>query len=171
MQNELKIERIFDAPVDKVWKYFSDPKLYKKWWGPEGFSAPVIKIDFRVGGKFLGAMHGPKDSEFDKDLWSSGTYKEIVPHKKIVVTDSFADEKGNIVPSSYYGMEDFPLEMLVTLEFEDLGNKTKLTLTHSGIENISDKDREGMDQGWNSSLNKLARLVEPPAKRAASLKH
>jgi len=161
MKNDkLIIERIFDAPVKEVWKYFSEAELYKKWWGPEGFSAPVIKMDFRVGGKFLGAMHGPKGSEFDKDLWSMGTYKEIVPHKKIVVTDSFADANGNIVPSSYYGMEGFPLEMFITLEFEDLGERTKLTLTHSGIKGISDKDREGMNEGWNSSLNKLAQSLK-----------
>jgi uncharacterized protein YndB with AHSA1/START domain len=51
-------------------------------------------------------MRGPDG----KDYWSAGTYKEIVPMKKIVVTDSFADENGKIVSASYYGMDpSFPL--------------------------------------------------------------
>lgn len=171
-KNVLVIERVFDAPVETVWKYFSDPEMYKKWWGPKDFTAPVIKMDFRVGGKFLGAMHGPAGSEFDKDLWSTGTYKEIVPPNpstgsgrgKIVVTDSFADEHGNIVPSSHYGMEGFPLELQVTFEFEsirqaqdkEVDGKTKMTLHHEGIKDIDEKMRSGMDQGWNQSLDKLA---------------
>lgn len=44
--NELIIERIFDAPVEKVWKAWSDPAEMKKWWGPENFTAPSITISF-----------------------------------------------------------------------------------------------------------------------------
>jgi len=51
-----------------------------------------------------------------------------------VLTDSFADEKGNTVPASYYGLSpDFPLEALVTITFAEDGGKTKLTLRYLGI--------------------------------------
>ena len=57
-------------------------------------------------------MRSPRGEEF----WSTGVYREIVPMERIVCTDSFADEKGNIVPASYYGMQgDWPLECLVTV--------------------------------------------------------
>ncbi|MEX0616258.1 MAG: SRPBCC domain-containing protein [Candidatus Woykebacteria bacterium] len=164
-KNTLVIERIFDAPVESVWKYWTDSEMLKKWWGPKNFTAPVVNIDFRVGGKYLSCMRGaPAEGAPAQDFWSTGTYKEITPLKKIVATDSFADEKGSIVPSSHYGMEGFPMEMLVTFEFEeyppDGGGKTKLTLTHVGIENIPDEAREGMDQGWNESFDKIERALQ-----------
>lgn len=155
MKNDLTITRTFDAPVDEVWKYWTQPEYFKKWWGPKDFTCPSAEIDFRVGGKSHTAMHGPKGSEFDKDMWSIGTYKDIVPNRKIVVTDSFADEKGNMVSSEYYGMKGFPMEMLITVTFEDDKGKTKMTLTHSGIGNISETDRKNMEQGWNQSFDKL----------------
>src|SRR5436309_6181260 len=108
-KNELTIVRVFDAPREAVWKAWTDPERAKRWWGPKGFTAPFIEIDFRVGGKYLFCMRSPDG----KDYWSTGTYREIVPMKKFVATDSFADAKGKVVPASYYGMDaDFPLELL-----------------------------------------------------------
>lgn len=151
----LTIVRVFDAPVEAVWNAWSDPEIVKKWWGPKDFTCPAAHIDFRVGGKSHVAMHGPKGTEFDKDLWGVGVYKEIEPKKKIVVSDSFADEKGNVVPASYYGMDHaFPLEMEITVLFEPLeGNKTKMTLIHKGMP--VGKHREGAQSGWNQSFDKL----------------
>jgi uncharacterized protein YndB with AHSA1/START domain len=160
MADELVITRIFDAPRERVWKAWTDPEEAKKWWGPKDFTAPHISIDFTVGGTYLFCMHGPAGSPFDKDFWSTGVYKEIIPLEKIVTTDSFADEKGNVVPSTYYGMSGFPLEMLVTVMFEDQNGKTKMTLRHSGIESISDTDRKNMEQGWGQSFDKLAESLK-----------
>ncbi len=152
----LVIERVFDAPVELVWKAWTDPKQMMKWWGPEGFTAPVCEVDFRVGGKVLAAMQSP-DFNDGKPIWSTGTYKEIVPMERIVSTDSFSDEHGNLVPPSDYGMEgDAPLEMLLTVIFEDLGGKTKLTLRHEGL---PASESEGANVGWNQSLDKLAALL------------
>jgi len=73
------------------------------------------------------------------------------------MTDSFADEEGNTVPASHYGMSgDWPLEMLITVTFEEQEGETKLTLKHSGIEGIGAANRDNMRQGWNQSLDKLA---------------
>jgi uncharacterized protein YndB with AHSA1/START domain len=149
--NELVITRIFDAPREIVWKYWTDPDYFKKWWGPKVFTCPVSEIDFRVAGKYLHAIRSREGQEF----WSTGTYKEIVPMEKIVATDCFADKDGNVVPSTYYGMEGFPLELEVTFTFEDLGGKTKMTLTHVGIENIDEKISKEMEQGWNESFDKI----------------
>jgi uncharacterized protein YndB with AHSA1/START domain len=161
MANKIVIMRVFDAPVDEVWKYWTEPELVKRWWGPKIFTCPVIKIDFHVGGTILSCMRGsPAPGAPVQDFWSTGTYKVIIPMKKIVVTDSFADEKGNVVPSSHYGMEGFPLEMLVTFEFEEVDGKTRMTLTHSGLMNVDEKMREGMDQGWNESFDKVVEIVK-----------
>jgi uncharacterized protein YndB with AHSA1/START domain len=148
----LVIERIFDAPVELVWKAWTEPEAAKKWWGPRSFTAPTVEIDFRVGGKSLFAMQSP-DFNDGKPIYSAGEYREIVPLKKIVTTDCFADEHGNIVAATHYGMsDDFPLEMLVTVEFEDLGGRTKMTLRHEGLPT---HDREDAGQGWSESFDKL----------------
>jgi len=157
---ELIITRIFNAPCELVFKTWSDCEFVKKWWGPKGFTAPFCKNDFRVGGKYLYAMKAPEGTEIwsGKTIWSTGVYREIVPLKRIVATDSFADEKGNVVPAKHYGMNaDFPLELLLRVTFEDLDGKTQLTLRHVGFP--SEADKEGARQGWNESLDKLEEIL------------
>jgi uncharacterized protein YndB with AHSA1/START domain len=153
----LVIERVFDAPVEKVWRAWTETEMIKKWWGPKGFTAPEIKLDLRVGGKYLFCMRGPAGTEWDKDMWTTGEYKEVVPMKKIVSTDNFADKDGNVVSAKAYGMNhDFP-ELLLTITFEEQDGKTKLTLRHEGF---PAGDEVGAEQGWNQSLDKLAKVVE-----------
>ncbi len=153
-QKELVITRVFNAPRDEVWKAWTEPKRVKKWWGPKDYTAPSVKMDFHEGGKYLVAMRGPDG----KDNWSTGTYKEIVPLEKIVSTDSFSDEKGNVVPASYYGLTgDFALESTVRITFEDAAGGTKMTLRYKGI---SPEMMEGATMGWNQSLDKLAKSLE-----------
>jgi len=154
-RNELTIVRVFDAPREAVWKAWTDPERAKRWWGPEGFTAPFIKIDLRVGGKYLFCMRSPDG----KDYWSTGVYREIVPLQRIVSTDSFADEKGNVVPASHYGMpSDLPMEMLVTVTFEELGGKTRMTLRHVGLP--AGEQSKMAEQGWNASFDKLAKALK-----------
>ena len=166
-KNELLITRIFDAPVETVWKAWTDAETFKQWWGPKDFTCPSAKIDFRVGGKYLVAMHGPAGTEFDKDFWSTGTYREIDPMKKIAVTDSFADEKGNIVSAAHYGMSHtFPMESNVEISFEEQAglpggaSKTKMTLYYPDTSGIEGKMLKNMKEGWNQSLDKLASFAE-----------
>jgi len=94
-KKELSITRIFDAPRDNVWKAWSDPELFKRWWGPKDFTAPHISIDFRPGGKYVYCMRGAGLDGVVKDFWNPGRYREIVPREKIAATISFADEHGN----------------------------------------------------------------------------
>ncbi len=161
----ITIERIFDAPIELVWKAWTTPEMIKKWWGPEGFSAPSIKIDLRAGGKYIYAMQGPKGSKWDMVMYSSGVYKEIVPQEKIVSTDFFSDEKGNKVDPKEYGQSaDAPDEMTVIVLFEEIdGGKTKLSIIYPLPKNEAQAEamlKSGMQEGWNSSLNKLAVALE-----------
>jgi len=132
-----------------------------RWWGPKAFTSPICKIDFRVGGVWLGCMSSPEFQE-GRALWSTRVYREIVPLERIVITDSFADADGNVVPASYYGItEDMPLEMLVTVTFEDMAGKTRMTLRHEGMP--AGAIGEGANQGWNESFDKLAASLEQAA--------
>ncbi|MBI5223988.1 SRPBCC domain-containing protein [Candidatus Micrarchaeota archaeon] len=153
-KNELVIERVFNAPINRVWKAWTDPKQIMKWWGPKNFTAPSCKIDLRVGGKYLYCMRGsPSPGAPAQDFWVTGTYHEIIPIKKLVCTDSFSDEHGNIVSAEKYGMKDFPLELEVTVTFEEINGKTKMTLRQVGIPTATVK--EMTSGGWNESFDKL----------------
>ncbi len=153
-RNELEITRVIDAPRGLVWKAWTEPDQFVKWWGPKGFTAPVSKIDLRVGGKYLSCMRSPDGQEY----WSTGVYREIVPLQKIVCTDSFADREGNIVPASQYGLSgEWPLQLQVTVTFEEVDGKTRMTLRHEGLP--SGLMSEQTEAGWNQSFDKLSELL------------
>jgi len=98
----------------------------------------------------------------EQDFWSTGTYKEIVPMDKLVVVDSFADENGNIVSASHYGMPDtFPMESTITIMLEEDGSgKTKMTVTYPTTEGIEGKMLEDMKHGWSESFEKLEKVLK-----------
>jgi uncharacterized protein YndB with AHSA1/START domain len=152
--NQLTIKRTFNAPRALVWRAWTEPELYKQWWGPSHFTCPIAQIDLRVGGQYLSCMRSPDGQDF----WSTGFYREIAPYDRLVYTDSFADEHGNIVPASHYGMPDMPLEMLVTITLAEQGDKTVMTLVHSGLP--ADDHAVNAKEGWSQSFDKLAATVE-----------
>lgn len=152
---DLVITRVFNAPREIVFDAWSVPEQLMQWWGPKVFTAPVCKVDFRVGGKYHFCMRAPDGQEF----WSTGIYREIVRPEKIVKTDAFADKEGNPVPASHYGMQGYwPEYLLVTLLFEDQQGKTKLTLRHTGLP--EGEIFEMTEASWNESLDKLEGIVK-----------
>lgn len=154
-EKDILITRSFDAPKERLWKAWTEPEHFMRWWGPKGFSAPYSTIDLRVGRKYLNCMRGPGPDGVVRDYWSTGVYREIIPMKRLVCTDSFADCMGNVVPASYYGMPgDWPLEFTVTVEFGEHGGKTEMTLRHEGIP--EGRMKEECEAGWNESFDKLA---------------
>jgi len=149
LQNEIVINRVFNLPVSVVWLAWTDAEYFKKWWGPRGFTCPSSKMEARVGGKYLNCMRGPDGKEY----WSTGVVKELIPERKLVVTDSFSDDKGNIKPASEYGMTgNWPKELLITVYLEEADGATKMKLKHQGIPN---EMREDCIKGWNESFDKL----------------
>lgn len=148
-QKTISIERTFNLPLDTIWRAWTEPESMKKWWGPKEYTCPDCTIDFKIGGKFLASMQAADG----KKIWSTGTYKEIVPLKKIVNTDSFADGNGNVVPASYYKMPgDWGIELQVTTKFEEVDGKTNISLQHAGLP--AEISEECM-KGWQSSFDKL----------------
>ncbi len=151
----VEVARIFHAPVERLWNAWCDEELVKQWWGPQGYTAPSAKIDFRVGGKFLLAMKSPDGMV----IWSTGVYEEIVPNEKIVCTDSFADENGNVVSARDVGMPiDMPERLYITIEFQSVNvDQTKMVISHEGIPLEIHDD---CVRGWTGSIDKLQQLVE-----------
>jgi uncharacterized protein YndB with AHSA1/START domain len=152
---DLVITREFDAPRELVWKAWSEPEHFARWFGPKGFTIPHCEIDFQVGGRMFYAMRSPAGQQ----VWATGVFKEIVPLERIVFTDSFADEHGKAVPATHYGMsEAYPLEMLITVTFEEDGRSTRMTLRHSGLPSLAETGG-GEGEGWSESFEKLAEYL------------
>ncbi len=151
----ITITRLFDAPAERVWERWTDPDQFMCWWGPRDFTSPYARFDLQPGGKFLTSMRGLDG----RDYWDTGHFEEIDPQRRLVYTDNFSDENGNIVPPSYYGMEgDQPIEMAVQINLEEVDGKTRLTLEHCGFPggDMSAQAKEG----WNQSLDKLAECLQ-----------
>jgi uncharacterized protein YndB with AHSA1/START domain len=151
----MSITRVFDAPRELVWKAWTDPEYVMQWWGPKGFTAPVCKMDVRVGGKSLCCMRTPDGQEF----WNAVEYFEIVPHEKIVSSMYFADAQGNKVEPETLGIEHESIEGAFDVTtFEDLGDG-RTRLTHTGNEPMESAKNSGQLEGWNQILDKIAEVL------------
>ncbi len=148
-QDDIVIHRVFILPASKLWQALTVAEYFKQWWGPNGFTCPFCTMEARKGGKYLSCMRDPDGKEY----WSTGVVKEFIPEKKLVVTDSFADSKGNIIAASEYGMPgDWPKELLIAFELEEAAASTKLKLTQVGV---PEEMHDECMKGWNESLDKL----------------
>ena len=128
-KRDLVVTRIIEAPIELVWKAWTDPLYVMRWWGPEFYTSPTCKIDLREGGKYLFCMRAPQD-QGGQDMYTAGVYKKIVPMERLEFTQSLADKNGNPIDPAQVGMPpDFPKEMLTVVAFKAKGNMTELTIT------------------------------------------
>ena len=157
-KRDLVITRVFDAPVELVWKAWTDPEFVMRWWGPTGFTSPSCKIDFREGGKFVFHMRAPKEFQGGQDFYTSGVYKKTVPLTLIEFSQGLADKDGNRIDPATMGMPaDFPKEIPSALAFKRVGDKTELTATEYGwtVGQMRDMSEAGLSQ----CLDKLAEVL------------
>lgn len=153
-QDWVRIEREFDAPLELVWQMWTDPELFKQWYGPNGMSVPTVEMDVTVGGtrKVCLAMQSPERS---MSMWFTGLFKEVNAPHRLVYTESMCDEAGNIIPPQSMGMPDgFPDITEVIVELNEVGGRTKMILVHIGVT----EGTEGAG-GWNQAFDKLSALV------------
>ena len=148
---ELTITRTFDAPRDLVWKLFTEPHHLMQWMGPRNFEARNFTQDARVGGTWRGML---LPANGGKDLWQGGTFRAIDPPSHISYTFAWDAENGQ--PSN---------ETLVTLDFESLGDKTKLTFRQIGFPD--EGERDGHRGGWGESFDKFEEYLASERKHAA----
>jgi len=161
--------RVFDAPRERVWKAWTDAEQMKKWWGPAGFKVHTARMDLRPGGIFHYGMKAPDGS----DMWGRFTFREIDAPKRLVFINAFSDPKGGV--TRHPGHMTWPLEMLSTITFEEVGNnpkgqggKTKVTVQWIPADSSTELERktfdeghDSMKQGWGGTMNQLAAYLEP----------
>jgi len=149
--NAVVIERLLDAPVETVWKMWTEAEHFAAWYGPTGATIPVATMDVRVGGTRLVCMEMQSPSG-TVQMWFTGEYRDIVENKRLVYTESLSDEHGNVLEPADMGMPaDHPATTEITVELEGRGDRTRMVMTHAGIP----ADSPGA-LGWTMALEKLA---------------
>jgi len=153
---DLIITRVFAAPVDLVWKAWTDPEYVMRWWGPDYFTSPSAKMDFREGGTSLVCMRAPKDFG-GQDMYSTWVYQKIVPMERIEFIQNLADKDGNQIDPAEIGMPpEFPRDMRTVVTFKDLGNgKTEMTVIEYNMPTADTEMGKNAELGLNQSLDKM----------------
>ena len=163
VKRDLVVARIFDAPVEQVWKAWSDPEEVKRWWGPQGFTCPIAEMDFREGGTSLVCMRSPDG----QDLYNTWTYRVIAPPDRIEFILNFADKDGRKLDPAELGMPPgIPKDVRHVITLRAVGEgRTEMTVTEYGYtaDEVVDMSRAGLEQ----CLDKMAESFEDSTQGAA----
>ena len=133
---ELRISRVFNAPIELVWEVWTDPNHIKNWWGPNGFTNTITQMDMKPGGEWDLVMHGPDGTDYK----NKSVFQEVIKHKRIV-----------------YEHVTGP-KFTATVEFEERGATTFLSwhmLFQSREEFIQTVKTFKADEGLRQNIEKL----------------
>lgn len=138
----LRLERFFDAPRELVFAAWTDRKHFSQWCAPAKFEIVDSRVDARRGGIWWSVMRAPDGEE----CRAGGVYREVVEPQRLVFTYAHELPNGDRGP-----------ETLVTVKFEALGKRTKITLQQATFDTV--EDRIAHDMGWSECLDRLATLL------------
>jgi uncharacterized protein YndB with AHSA1/START domain len=143
MPSIIRLHRVIATNTEKVYRAFVEADAIASWIPPYGFLCTVHEMNAKVGGghkmSFRNFTTGEQHS-------FGGTYIELIPGERIVYTDKFDDS-------------NLPGEMKVTIELKSVSVGTEINITQEGVPEIIPP--EACYLGWQDSLDKLKRLVEP----------
>jgi uncharacterized protein YndB with AHSA1/START domain len=136
-ERELVIIRVFDAPRHVVFAAWTKREHLLNWAAPHGFTVVDCDGDLRAGGSWRETMRSPEGKEHR----NGGTYREVVAPEKLVYTFAWEEDgkRGH--------------ETLVTIIFEEHGDKTKMTFRQGPFESV--ESRDGHRGGWSESFERL----------------
>ncbi|MFV8258656.1 SRPBCC family protein [Bdellovibrio bacteriovorus] len=154
----LVIDRQYDVPLEKLFAAFSSPEALKQWWWPEGIYTDHVEWEFRNGGRYYINMKG-----YDQGgSGMAGSIEEVVKNERIVMTDQFANERGQPISAKEANMPgEWPEKGYITFEFESHGKeRSGFKLSQEGIPNELQAD---CIQGWSQSFDKLQKYLSGPS--------
>lgn len=136
--DELLIERTFDASPELVYRVWTRPEHLMRWWGPKTYTTLAYEQDFRPGGAYRSCIRAPDGTE----TWMAGVYREIAPGERIVMTFRWED--------GAWGVDN-----LVTVTFAPApGGRTKFSFHQAPFASVEARDSHM--GGWSGLLDKLA---------------
>ena len=147
------VTREFDAPLELVWRAWTEKELLDQWWAPKPWKANTRNMNFNEGGSWLYSMDGPDGSS----ALCRVNFKTIIPQQSFTALDSFCDEQGN--PT-----EELP-QMLWKNEFIALGDQTRVhvEITFKSIEDMDKIIEMGFQEGFRAAHTNLDELLQEQA--------
>lgn len=151
----VKVERVFDAPLDLVWSAWTEAELLDQWWGPKPCKAETKSMDFSEGGRWLYAMVIPPD----KRIWGLKNFTKITPKKSFAYRSLFCDENGKVAP------ETTGSDWLIT--FAGNGGATLVTsdIRVDSLAHLEAQIKMGFKEGYTAGLNQLEEVLARLAER------
>ncbi len=143
MPNTIRLHRVIAARPEKVYRAFVEPDAMASWLPPFGFTCTVHELEAKVGGRHRMSFRNFTTGDSHS---FGGTYLDLVPGERLVYTDSFDDP-------------NLPGEMTVTVTLKPVSVGTELTVEQEGVPDVIPP--EACYLGWQETLQKLAKLVEP----------
>ena len=143
MPNTVRLHRILATKPEKVYRAFLEPDAMAQWLPPNGFAGTVHHLDAKVGGKYRMSFRNFTTGQSHS---FGGEYIELVPNERLRYTDRFDDP-------------NLPGEIQVTVTLKPVAVGTELHIVQEGIPDVIPP--EACYLGWQQSLQKLAKLVEP----------
>jgi uncharacterized protein YndB with AHSA1/START domain len=139
---EIRTERVFDAPRERVWRAFTDPKMLAQWWG-RGNKLVIERMEVERGGHWRFLEHAPEGIQ-----GFEGRYREVSPPERLVQTFEWDGMPGHVA--------------VTASTFEDLGDGRTKVVTLSLFHTTEERDgmlNTGMEHGQEESYVALERLL------------
>jgi uncharacterized protein YndB with AHSA1/START domain len=155
----LLLTRTFDAPARLVFRAWTEPDHFARWFGPAGSTVPVCRIDPRPGGVIHFCMRAPEEAVRSgclarREVWTKGVFREVREPSLLAFTFHFSDLDGRFVAPARYGLPpDHPTETRVTVTLAERGGRTTLTLRQDLPRSVQEL---GAREGWVQGLDRLA---------------
>lgn len=150
-----RISRTVDAPLEIVWRAYTEQEPLMAWFGPKGFSMPHSRYDFRPGGEFHYCLRTPTGFE----MWGKWVFVDIVAPTTLSMIISFSDAQGGLTRHPMSAA--WPLKTFSTTTFADVGGKTQITIVWEPYQSTADEifafqsGHASMAQGCNGTFEQL----------------
>jgi uncharacterized protein YndB with AHSA1/START domain len=149
-EKSILVSRTFTAPLEKVWRAYTESELLEQWWAPKPWKAETKSMNFSVGGYWLYAMVGPENEKH----WGRMDYTAITPHKSFAIKDSFCDEEGTINTS-------LPVSVgTIAFTKTESGTFVEFKMFYSNEKEIETMIEMGFEQGITACLKQLEALFQ-----------
>jgi uncharacterized protein YndB with AHSA1/START domain len=147
---KLIVVREFDAPIEEVWKAWTDKDVLDQWWAPKPWKAKTKSMDFREGGTWLYSMVGPDGTE----TYCRADFKRVVENKSYTGDDGFCDENGNIT-------HDFPqMHWNVNFSATNTGTKVDIEITFDSEADMEKVIEMGFKEGFTAAHGNLDEILK-----------
>jgi len=144
---ELVLERVINAPPEKLFRAWTEPDLLKQWFTPRPWTVSAAELDVRPGGKNLVVMRSPEGQEFP----NRGVYLEVAKNRRLVLTDACID--------AWTPSERPFMTAIITFAAEGTGTKYTARVLHWSVADREAHEKMGFHQGWSLATDQLEALV------------